>query len=87
MQHAELHKQRIKDAQHQMAKAKTELQAAVDLARQADATWADIGNVLGVSRQAAWERFGKKQGAPAPEDVCQHCGSDLSPDKVCGWCG
>lgn len=32
---------------------------AVDIAREHGASWADIGNVLGVSRQAAQERFSK----------------------------
>ncbi len=34
---------------------------AVILARQQGASWTDVGTSLGVSRQAAWERF-------APED-------------------
>jgi hypothetical protein len=29
----------------------------VDALRKRDVTWADIGKALGVSRQAAWERF------------------------------
>lgn len=32
----------------------------VDLLRERGVTWAEIGRVLGVSRQAAWERFTKK---------------------------
>lgn len=34
---------------------------AVDLARDQGASWTDVGEALGISRQAAWERF-------APED-------------------
>ena len=34
---------------------------AVELARDQGASWTDIGTALGISRQAAWERF-------APED-------------------
>ena len=34
---------------------------AVAAARERGASWADIGSALGISRQAAWERF-------APED-------------------
>jgi hypothetical protein len=30
----------------------------VDVLREAGKTWADIGDLLGVSRQAAWQRFG-----------------------------
>jgi hypothetical protein len=35
------------------------LQAQVDVLRQRGTSWADIGNVVGVSRQSAWERFAK----------------------------
>ncbi|MCW2737126.1 MAG: hypothetical protein JWN97_1770 [Nocardioides sp.] len=34
----------------------------VDLLRARRVSWAEIGRVLGVSRQAAWERFAKKSG-------------------------
>ncbi len=34
----------------------------VDLLRARHVSWAEIGRALGVSRQAAWERFSKKQG-------------------------
>ncbi len=34
------------------------LDAAVGTARAADASWAEVGHVLGVSRQAACQRFG-----------------------------
>lgn len=33
--------------------------SAVEQARDAGCTWQDIGDVLGVSRQAAFQRFGK----------------------------
>ena len=33
------------------------LQEAVDVLRQREVSWAAIGDALGVSRQAAWERF------------------------------
>ena len=36
-------------------------QKAVGLAREQGASWTDVGGAIGVSRQAAWERF-------APED-------------------
>lgn len=35
----------------------TTLREAVRLARQQGASWDEIGKALGVSRQAAWERF------------------------------
>ena len=34
----------------------------VDLLRDRAISWAEIGRVLGVSRQAAWERFSRKPG-------------------------
>lgn len=46
-------------AQEEIDKAKAHLQAAVQQARAAGRTWADIGEVLGISRQAAFKRFGE----------------------------
>jgi hypothetical protein len=40
------------------AAAEAALQATVDRARAAGRTWRDIGDVLGTSRQAAFQRFG-----------------------------
>jgi hypothetical protein len=34
----------------------------VDLLRERNVSWAEIGRALGVTRQAAWERFAKKAG-------------------------
>ena len=34
-----------------------DLQAKIDELRRRDVSWAEIGAALGVSRQAAWERF------------------------------
>ena len=34
----------------------------VDLLRERNVSWAEIGRALGVTRQAAWERFAKKSG-------------------------
>ena len=34
----------------------------VDLLRSRNVSWAEIGRSLGVSRQAAWERFARKSG-------------------------
>jgi hypothetical protein len=41
--------------------ARVALHEAVRAALDAGATWSDIGDVLGVSRQAAFQRFGPKQ--------------------------
>jgi len=37
--------------------ARARLQEAVDTLRQREVSWATIGEALGVSRQAAWDRF------------------------------
>jgi ATP-dependent Clp protease ATP-binding subunit ClpX len=34
------------------------MQDAADILRERDVSWAAIGEALGVSRQAAWKRFG-----------------------------
>lgn len=34
----------------------------IELIRERRISWAEIGKVLGVSRQAAWERFSQKSG-------------------------
>jgi hypothetical protein len=36
---------------------RTVLQAHVDTLRRREVSWAEIGKALGISRQAAWERF------------------------------
>lgn len=41
------------------------LHAYVNLARQDGASWAEVGKVLGVTRQAAQKRFGKPSDAAA----------------------
>jgi hypothetical protein len=40
------------------AAAERLLALEIELARQHGVTWAEVANVLGISRQAAWERFG-----------------------------
>jgi hypothetical protein len=45
-------------AQEMAAAAEAALQAAVDRARTAGQSWREIGEVLGTSRQAAFQRFG-----------------------------
>ena len=42
--------------------ARAALHHAVHAAIDQGASWTDIGGVLGVSRQAAFQRFGPKQG-------------------------
>lgn len=42
----------------ELDQSKAALQQSVDDARAGGMTWAQVGQVLGVTRQAAWERFG-----------------------------
>lgn len=50
---------KLLEARGQLAeRAKASLQATVDILRSRDVSWAVIGAAMGVSRQAAWERFG-----------------------------
>jgi Flp pilus assembly protein TadD len=49
--------------------ARDALHRAVREALDDGATWSDIGAVLGVSRQAAFQRFGPKQATPPSEDA------------------
>ena len=55
------------------AAAETAMQAAVDLARAAGQSWRDIGEVLGTTRQAAFQRFGRpidpRTGAPMRREI------------------
>src|ERR1700683_411398 len=55
------------------AAADAALQAAVDRARAAGQSWREIGDVLGTSRQAAFQRFGHpvdpRTGAPMSRSV------------------
>jgi hypothetical protein len=41
------------------------MQRAVQRARQAGHTWAEVGQVLGTTRQAAFQRFGRPADSPA----------------------
>jgi hypothetical protein len=48
----------VRSASELSALAAAALRLAVDLARAAGRTWQELGDVLGVSRQAAFQRFG-----------------------------
>jgi hypothetical protein len=50
-------------ARKRLAEAEEELRRAVTEAHEAGDSWTVIGAALDISRQAAWERFGK----PEPE--------------------
>jgi len=49
---------RLQPAAALVASADAGLRGLVDVLRQREVSWARIGDALGVSRQAAWERFG-----------------------------
>lgn len=50
--------QRVKDAARHLGRAESDLRTSVARARERGATWQQIGDALGISRQAAHERFG-----------------------------
>ncbi len=50
--------QRVKDAARHLERAESDLRASVARARERGATWQQVGDALGISRQAAHERFG-----------------------------
>jgi hypothetical protein len=49
----------LADALRALRAAEARLRDAVDVAREAGHTWAEIGDVLGITRQAAFQRFGR----------------------------
>jgi hypothetical protein len=51
--------QDLRDSQQGITDAKANLALLVRSKRDAGWSWARIGQALGVSRQAVWERFGK----------------------------
>jgi hypothetical protein len=69
------------------AAAEAALQAAVDRARAAGQSWREIGDVLGTSRQAAFQRFGHpvdpRTGAPMSREV-QPEAADRAVE-ILGW--
>jgi len=60
------------------AAADAALQAAVDRARAAGASWREIGDVLGTSRQAAFQRFGH----PVDPRTSEPMSRDVPPDAA-----
>ena len=54
----ERHLQLLEAREQLSERAATSLQSTVDILRKREVSWAVIGGALGVSRQAAWERFG-----------------------------
>lgn len=59
----------VADASTAFEASRVALHDAVRAALDDGATWSDIGDVLGVSRQAAFQRFGPKQARGATEHL------------------
>lgn len=57
--------ERLRAAKCQIELARAEISTAVPQARAAGASWADIANALGVTKQAAHKQYGPK---PIPFD-------------------
>jgi len=71
------------DALRQVARSEVELDelrwAQIAAARDAGASWADIGEALGVSRQSAWEYFTRR----LRDDIAANAdASDLSEEEA-----
>lgn len=69
----------IKEAQQALDRAKDQLRLAVQEARNRGHTWAAIGEALGMSRQAAFKRFGEVTN---PVDGRKITGAPMSIDQV-----
>lgn len=54
------HFRRIIAARRNVAQAEDDLRKAVQAARDAGRSWALIGSALGTTRQAAFQRFGRR---------------------------
>ncbi len=66
----------VAEAAARLEVARRDLQQAVDGARAEGASWADVGRTLGISRQAAFKRFGRprdpRNGAPMTTRSLDH---------------
>lgn len=69
----------ISQAQASLEQAKDSLRHAVQEGRRAGRTWADIGAVLGMSRQAAFKRFGVVTN---PADGRRMTGATMSTAQI-----
>ncbi|HET9140758.1 DUF3887 domain-containing protein [Actinophytocola sp.] len=73
--------------------AEAELRAAVESARSAGHTWQEIGDLLGTSRQAAFQRFGRALdprtgtplGEPALPDAARRAEDLVIAVIECRW--
>lgn len=80
------------DALRELARAEAELDGIrrhqVAEARRAGATWGQIGDALGMSRQGAWEYFAKRaqdrlaESAAANEDLSEEEAMELAVEEM-----
>jgi ATP-dependent Clp protease ATP-binding subunit ClpX len=47
----------LKPSEASVEAAREILQTQIDILRKREVSWSQIGDALGISRQAAWERF------------------------------
>lgn len=73
----------VAEAATGVAQAQALLEATVVLARGEGATWAQIGEATGVSRQAAHERWGRIPRLGCPRTDCT-CGDHAADPCACG---
>ncbi|WP_432476534.1 hypothetical protein [Nocardioides sp. GXQ0305] len=59
----------VRDAARRVESAREDLRLAVEAARTAGHSWAEVGRVLGTSRQAAFKRFGTATDPRTGEQV------------------
>ena len=78
-QHVPAELNTVRVAARMRAVADEALQQCVERARTAGHTWQDVGDALGTSRQAAFQRFGKpihpRTGAPMAENLLPDAGT------------
>jgi hypothetical protein len=55
----------VRHAEDELAEARRRLVAE---ARAVGASWGQIGRALGISRQAAWERYSDREGTSEPAE-------------------
>jgi hypothetical protein len=72
------------DALREVSRSEVELDelrwTQIAAARDAGASWAAIGEALGVSRQSAWEYFTRRASAALSESVAKN--ADLSEEEA-----
>jgi hypothetical protein len=72
----------VVEARERARDAEEALRLAVERARQRGHTWQEIGEVLGTSRQAAFQRFGRPVDPRTGEDMAVVPGLPGAPEKA-----